>query len=145
MYLYLLEFTCAVEDHPAVKTWLSKANPDGILISTSQYGDELLSVLAHDQTLTETHKKLRQHPAISSCVEKQRVVYRITTITAPELVLSSFPLREGEEWYPGIGKMAYLCIQAHQLSGEQISWLTTNPRIVAWESFFDLIPMPEVR
>ena len=113
-----------------------------MLISTSQYWDEILAVLANDQTLAEDREKLQLHPAISSCVEKQCNVYRITTTTAPKKALSLFPLREGEEWYQGPAKVAYLCVQSRQLSDVQISWLTTSEDIAAWEYRFDLTPMP---
>ena len=78
----------------------------------------------------------------TSCVENCCLVYRIVAATALERVISSFPLHEGEEWYLGTEKTAYLCTQWHQLSAEQMSWLLTNPAIVAWEDRFGLTPMP---
>jgi hypothetical protein len=113
-----------------------------VLISARQYDDEILAVLANDEALTEEHKKLQGHPAISSSEEKWRAVYRVAPTTAPESALSSFPLREGEEWYLGAEKTAYLCVQSHQLSDEQISWLNTSTDIATWEDHFDLTPMP---
>jgi hypothetical protein len=142
MYLHLLEFTYAVADREGVETWLSQADLGGAaLISIKQYDDEILAVLASYQALVEEHKKLQQHPAISSCVAKQCTVYRITTTTAPASALSSFPLREEEEWYQGAQKTAYLCVQSHQLSEEQTSWLATNADIIAWEDLFELPPL----
>ena len=141
MYLYLLEFTYVVVDHKAVETWLAQAHLHGVLISISQYHDEMLAVLANEQALVEEYRTLHRHPAISSCVEKYCDVYRIMTTSAPKQVLSSFPLREGEEWYGGIEKMAYLCVQSHQLSGEQIFWLANNKNITAWQDRFDLTSM----
>jgi hypothetical protein len=142
MYLYLLEFIYRVKDRELVETWLSRENLGGVLISTRQYGDEILAVLANDQALVEARKQLRRHPAVSSCVEKWCLVYRIVATTTLELVISSFPLRGGEEWYLGTEKMAYLCTQWHQLSTEQMSWLLTSPTIVSWEDQFDLTPIP---
>ena len=147
MHLYLLEFTYAVEDRETVETWLSQADLGGaVLISAEKYDDEILAVLANYQALTEAHKKLQQHPAISSCVAKQYAVYRITTAAAPASVLRSFPLKEGEKWYLGAGQTAYLCVQSHLLSEAQISWLVTSPDIIpdiiAWEDLFDLTPWP---
>jgi len=113
-----------------------------VLISTRQYWDDILTVLVSEQILAEDRKKLLQHPAISSCVEKQGNVYRITTTTAPKKVLSSFPLREAEEWYLGPEKVAYLCVQSYLLSEEQITWLATSEDIAVCEYLFDLTPMP---
>ncbi len=142
MYLHLLEFTYAVADREAVETWLSRVDlGEAALMSVKQYDDEMLVVLANYQALDKQHKKLQQHPAISSCVAKQCTVYRITTTTAPASALYSFPLREEEEWYQGAEKTAYLCVQSHQLSEEQTSWLATNADIIAWEDFFDLTPL----
>ena len=142
MYLHLLEFTYAVADRETVETWLSRVDlGETALMSVKQYDDEILAVLANYQALAEEHKKLQQHPAISSCVAKQRTVYRIITTTAPASVLYSFPLREEEEWYQGAEKTAYLCVQSQQLSEEQTSWLTTNADIIACEDLFDLTPL----
>jgi hypothetical protein len=98
--------------------------------------------LANEEALTEEHKKLRGNPAISSSEEKRRAVYRVAPTIAPESALSSFPLREGEEWYLGAEKTAYLCVQSPPLSDEQISWLVTNTDIATWDYLFDLTPMP---
>jgi hypothetical protein len=141
MYLYLLEFTYAVMNHKTVETWLAQAHLGGALISVSQYHDEMLAVLASEQSLGEEYRTLHWHPAISSCVEKYRAVYRIVTAVAPKLVLSSFPLRAGEEWYVGTEKIAYLCVQLHPLGAEQISWLANNKNITAWQDRFDLTSM----
>src|SRR5438067_691545 len=116
MDLHLLEFEYRVEDRETVETWLSQAGLDGVLLSIEQYNNEMLAVLASNQTLKEARLKLQQHPAISSSTEKQRVVYRVVTTTAPGLVLSSFPFREGEEWYLGAEKTAYLSMQSRLLS-----------------------------
>ena|SRR5260370_42150477 len=142
MNLYLLEVTYAAQDRETVEPWLSQADLGCVLLSSEQYNDEILSVLASNQALVETSKKLCQHPAISSCEGKQRVIYRIATTTAPEHVLCSFPFRLGEEWYVGPGKTTYFSAQSHQLSEKQISWLATNPAIATWEDAFDLTPMP---
>ena len=79
MNLYLLEVTYAAQDRKTVEPWLSQANLGCVLLSSEQYNDEILTVLASNQALVETSKKLCQHPAISSCEEKRRDIYRIAT------------------------------------------------------------------
>jgi hypothetical protein len=142
MYLFLLAFTYAVDDRKAVEEWLSQAGLDSVLLSTERYNDEILAVLANYQEVTEDGRKLHLHPAISSCIEKQCPVTRVVTTIAPEQVLRSFPLREGEEWYLGSGHTAYLCTASRWLSDKQISWLATCTTISAWDYVFDLTPMP---
>ena len=141
MYLHLLELIYAVEDTEVVKMWLSQAGLGGVLISTEQYNEEMLVVLADDHTLVELYAKLRLCPAISSCEGKRRAVYRIMTTIAPEWAIYSFPLGEGEEWYRGDENTAYLCKQFQQFSDEQICWLATCRHIVRWECSFDLMPI----
>ncbi len=142
MYLFLLAFTYAVDDRKTVEAWLSQADLDSVLLSTERYNDEILAVLANYQEAREDGIKLRQQPAISSCMEKQCPVIRVVTAVAAERVLRSFPLREGEEWYLGAGHTAYLCTSSHWLSDTQISWLATCTTISAWNYTFDLAPMP---
>lgn len=142
MYVYILEFVYAAEDRETVEKWLAQAELGGVLLSSEPYDDEILAILASSRAFGEKSRKLRQHPLISSCEAKQCAMYRITTTTAPGWVLHSFPLREGEEWYPGSRQTAYLCLQSHQLSNEQISWLATSTAIVGWEYAFDLAPLP---
>jgi hypothetical protein len=139
MYLHLLEITYAVEDRATIETWLSQAYLGGAIISTEQYSDEILAVLASEQVLGETYQELQRHPAISSCEKKRRAVYRVTTITEPKHALCAFPFREGEEWYVGSGKMIYLCVLSHRLSEQQAAWLATNTHISEWKYLFDLI------
>ena len=138
MYLNLIELIYPVHDAEIVKTWISEAGLGCVLISTEQYGEEMLVVLANDQALVELHAKLRLCPAISSCEGKRRAVYRIVTRILPEWVLYSFPLGEGEEWYQGNGNTAYLCKECHQFSDEQIAWLATCRHIIRWEHSFNL-------
>lgn len=140
MYLSLLEFTYAVEDRDAVEGFLSQADLAGVLISTEQYDDEILAVLASHQEPVSAYQQLRRHPAISFCEVKRRVVYRVTTITAPKLALSSFP-GENSEWYHGDANVTYLSTQTDQLSDKQVSWLAACAQIVAWEYQFDLAPV----
>src|SRR5207245_11215863 len=90
---------------------------------------------------TEAHRRLQSYAAISSCEAKRYAVYRVTTTVASEQVLRSFPLGESQEWYPGDGQTAYLCVQSHHLDAEQISWLATCTQITAWECLFDLVPL----
>ena len=141
MYVNLLEIVYAVEDRETVETLLSQANLGGVIISTEQYDEEILSVLASEQTLLPALKQLHHHRAIASCEEKRRTIYRVATSTEPEHVLCSFPFREGEEWYTGPGATSYLSVQAHDLSDEQISWLAARTDIVNWKYDFDLTPV----
>ncbi len=141
MYLYLLVFTYAAEDHTLVEADLPQMYPGGVLISTEQYDDEMLAVLASHQTPDGVCQGLIQHPAISSCVEKHCPVYQVVTNTPPEKVLRTFPLREGEEWYLGEGRSGYLCVQSPLLSARQVAWLATSTEIAAWEYWFSLVPM----
>lgn len=141
MYLYLLVFTCAVEDYKLVENDLARLHPDGVLISVEQYDDELLVVLASHQTPGDACQKLIQHPAVSSCVERYSPVYHVVTGIPPARTLHTFPLREGEEWYLGEGPNAYLCMQSPLLSPKQVSWLATSTQIAAWEYWFSLVPV----
>lgn len=142
MQLFLLEFTYAVDNRKVVEDWLSQAHLDSTLLSTEQYNNEMLAVLANYQDVTEDGRKLHRHPAISSCVEKQRFITRVVTTISPDLILRAFPLREGDEWYLGRGQTIYLCTTSRWLSERQISWLATCTHISAWESVFDLAPTP---
>lgn len=117
------------EDHATIEAWLAQTGLGGMVISTEQYDDEILTVLADVQPLEKVRQQLQQHPAISTCEEKLRAVFRVTMTTAPGHVLCSFPFRGGEEWYVGAGKTAYLCTQSHQLNDQQISWLAANAQI----------------
>lgn len=141
MYLYLLEITYNVDERAKAEEWLTQAQLDGVIVSVEQYNDEILAVLANKQSLADACHVLRQQPLITSCEGKRRAVYRITTATASEHVLCSFPFRAGEEWYLGPGNIAYLCVQSPQLCEKQMAWLTSNPAITAWRAVFDLIPM----
>lgn len=141
MYVYLLEFTYAARDREAVEKWLAQTDLGGVLLSTEPYDDEVLAVLASTQAFGTTSQRLSQHALIASCEAKQCAMYRITTTATPGWVLHSFPLREGEEWYPGAGQTAYLCLQSHQISHEQIRWLAISTAIVSWEYAFDLAPL----
>lgn len=141
MYVYLLEFTYAAKDREAIERWLAQADLGGVLLSTEPYDDEILAVLASNRAFGTASQSLSQYPLIASCEAKQCVMYRITTTSTPGCVLHSFPLREGEEWYPGAEQTAYLCLQSHQLSHEQIRWLAVNTAIVGWEYIFDLAPL----
>jgi hypothetical protein len=143
MYLHLLELIYAVEDGDRIQMWLSDADLRGVFISSEQYDDQMLIVLADNQPLAEAHKRLRRCPAVSSCEEKLCAVYRIITTIKPEIVFRSFPLRNGEEWYWGGEKTIYLCLTTHELSKEQISWLVTCRHIAEWEGFFNLGPRPK--
>lgn len=138
MYLHLLEIVYTVESRETVEMWLSQANLGSVVISTEQYNDEILAVLASEQAVEEAHQEMQWHPAISSCEGKQRVVYRITTTSTSEHALCSFPFRHGEECYVGPEKMIYLSVQSHQLNENQLSWLAENSDIVKWEYLFDL-------
>ena len=142
MYLFLLEFTYASEDREIIETWLAQANLDGTLICTMQYDDEILSVLASKHTLIEEQQKILRLPAISSCEEKHHAVYHVTTKVAPELVLRAFPFDEDEEWYRESERTAYVCLQSHQFSSQQISWLAACTQIESWEYLFALSPAP---
>ncbi|HEY1350540.1 MAG TPA: hypothetical protein VGF67_13030 [Ktedonobacteraceae bacterium] len=139
MYLYLLTFTYAVEDWKLVDADLARIHPDGVLISTEQYDDEVLAVLASHQPVDEVCNRLAQHPAVSSCVGKHCPVYHIITSTTPEKALRTFPLREGEEWYLGGGRSVYLCVQSPLLGARQVSWIATSTEIAAWEYWFNLV------
>ena len=141
MYLGLLEIAYAVEDQEEAEALLSQENLGGVIISTEQYEDEILSVLANEETLLPAYRKLHGNYAIVSCEVKWRAVYLVTTTTEPKHALCSFPFRDGEEWYLGQGKTIYLSVQAHGLSDEQISWLATRPNIVDWKYDFELIPV----
>jgi len=141
MYLYLLVFTYALEDHTLVEADLAEIHPGGVLISATQYDDEMLAVLASHQAPGEAYQKLLQHPAVSSCTESHCPVYHVVTSTPPEKALRTFPLREGEEWYLGEGQNGYLCVLSPLLSAKQISWLATSTEIGAWEYWFSLVPM----
>lgn len=142
MYLYLLEITYPVHECARVETWLSQAQLGGVIISIEQYTDEILAVLASEQSLKEeVCQQVRLHSAISSCEGKRRAVYRVTTKTTSEHVLCSFPFRAGEEWYLGSENSAYLCVQSPQLSDKQLAWLATNAAIAEWRSRFDLVPV----
>lgn len=141
MYLYLLVFTYAAEDHKLVEADLAQIHPGGVLISAEQYDDEMLAVLASHQTPDEAYQKMIQHPAISSCMERHCSVYHVETSAPPEKALRTFPLREGEEWYLGQGRNVYLCVQSPLLSARQVSWLATSMEIAAWEYWFSLVPM----
>jgi hypothetical protein len=142
MHLYLLEFVYAVKDREIIEAWIAQTDLGGVLICTMQYDEEILAVLASEHQLAEAFQKICQQPAISSCEEKHAVVFRVTTRVAPELAFRSFPFSEGEEWYRGGAQTAYLCLQSHQLSNEQISWLATCTQIVDWNRFYVLSPIP---
>jgi hypothetical protein len=142
MYLYLLEFTYAVEDREAVESWLGKAGLSGVLISVQQYDDEMFAVLADKQSVPEDQKKLGVHAAISSSQAKRRALYRITTKSAPRSVLRSFPLEDDDEWYAGDERMMYLSLPSHKFGHKQIAWLAMCPDIVLWEDTFPLTPLP---
>jgi len=141
VYLYLLAFIYTVKHRETVEAWLSQANLGGVLINIRQYDDEILALLASHQPLEEERQKLCEHPAISSCEAKECFVFRVTTTSAPELVFRSFPLRWGEEWYPGAGRTVYLCLQSGLLSDQQISWLSSRTEIAEWRDMFDLTSM----
>jgi hypothetical protein len=142
MFLNLLEIAYAIENREVVETWLSQANLGGVIISTEQYDDEILSVLASAQALFPALIQLQQNSAITSCEEKLRAIYRVITSTEPKHALCSFPFRDGEEWYLGSGETIYLSVQSHELSDEQISWLAASADIVDWKYTFALTPVP---
>lgn len=141
MYLHLLELIHAVDDTEVVERWLSRAGLDDILIRTEQHNKKTLALLADDDMLAELYARLRHCPVISSCEGKRKAVYRILTPIAPERFIYSFPLGMGDEWYQGNENTVYLCMQFHDFSDEQISWLATCRYIVSWEPFFDLVPI----
>ncbi len=141
MYLSLLEFIYAAKDHETIEAWLAQAHLNSVLICMMQYDEEILAVVASDHQLTETSQKMYEQPAISSWEEKRAYVYRVITTVAPELVLRSFPFGEGEEWYRGRGQTAYLCLQTHQFSNEQVSWLATCKQIIHWDFSWALVPV----
>lgn len=141
MYLYLLEFTYAVEDRETVETWLGRASLSGVLISVQQYDDEMFAVLADKQSVPEDQKKLGLHTAISSCQAKRRALYRITTKGAPRPALRSFPLEEDDEWYAGDERTMYLSLPVHRFGHKQIAWLAMCSEIVLWEDTFALTPL----
>lgn len=141
MYLYLLALTYALEDRELVEAHLAQMHLEAVLISTEVYDDELLAVLASRQELEEVCEMLKRHPAVSSCVKKHCPVYHMITSAAPEQVLRTFPLREGEEWYLGEGRSVYLCVQSPLLSARQVSWIATSTQIASWEYWFDLVPV----
>lgn len=138
MYLHLLEIVYAIEGREAVEMWLSQANLSSVVISTEQYDNEILAVLASKHAVEEAHQEMQWHPAISSCEGKKRVVYRITTTSTSEHALDSFPFCHGEEYYVGPKKTMYLSVLSHQLSEKQLSWLIENSDVVEWEYLFDL-------
>lgn len=142
MYLSLLECVYDVKDRERVEAWLIQANLGGVLICTIQYDEEILAVLASRYRLLEALQKICRQPAISSCEEKCANVFRVTTTVAPEQVIRSFPFREKEEWYQGIGQAAYLCLQTPQFAYEQLVWLASSRYILAWDSTYALIPVP---
>ncbi|HVU66122.1 MAG TPA: hypothetical protein VHD63_03295 [Ktedonobacteraceae bacterium] len=141
MRLYLLEIVYTVEKCEAVEGWLARTDLGGVVISTEQYDEEILAVLASERTLEKAYLQAWQHPFISSCEEKQRMVYRVTTASDPQHALCSFPFRPGEEWYAGSANMMYLSVQARQLSEKQLCWLAENTAITRWEHQFDLVPV----
>lgn len=141
MNLSLLECVYAVKDRDTIETWLAQADHDGVLISTMQYDEEMLAVLASEQRLFDALQQVCQQPAISSCEEKHADVFRLITTVPARLVVRTFPFRAGEEWYQGSEHTAYLCLQSHQLSYEQLAWLATCPHIRAWDSFYALSPV----
>jgi hypothetical protein len=141
MHLYLLEIVYALERCEAVEEWLARTDLGGVVISTEQYDEEILAVLASEQTLEKAYLQVWQHPFVSSCEEKQRVVYRVTTTSDPQHALCSFPFRPGEEWYTGPANMMYLSVQSRQLSEKQLCWLAESTTITRWEHRFDLIPV----
>lgn len=141
MYLYLLIFTYAAEDHKLVEADLPRIHPEGVLISTERYDDEVLAVVASHQTPGEAYQRLARHPAVSSCAERHCPVYHVVTGAAPAQELCTFPLREGEEWYQGEGQHVYLCVQSPLLSARQVSWLATSKEITAWDYWFSLVPL----
>ncbi len=138
MYLHLLEIVYGVEDRKAVEGWLSQTHLGGVVISTEQYDDQILAVLASEQALEEASQHLQRYPAVSSCEEKWRFVYRIAITSASEHILSSFPFSPGEEWYIGPEKTMYLSVQTQQLGEKQLAWLARSPDIARWEYLFDL-------
>ncbi len=141
MHVHLLEIVYASENRETVETWLSRADLGGVIISTEQYDDEVLAVLASEQSLGEALQQVRQQPAISSYEEKRRAIYRFTTTITPEHVLCSFPFHNGEEWYLGSGNVAYLCMPADQFNCIQVSWLAHSTDIDEWCPVFDLVPV----
>jgi hypothetical protein len=142
MYLYLLAFTYAFEDRTLVEEDLARMYPAGVLISVQLYDDELLAVMAshQEQEHEEAAERLKQHPAVSSCLKRHCPVYHIVTSAEPELALRAFPLREGEEWYQGDGRSVYLCVQSPLLGARQVSWIAVSTDIAAWEYWFNLVP-----
>lgn len=142
MYLSLLEFIYATKDCDVIETWFGRADLEGVLISTMQYDEEILAVLASERRLIDTLQKMYRQPAISSCEEKHAAVYRVTTTVAPELVFRSFPFGAGEEWYHGPERTAYLCLRSHHLNGGQITWVATCTQIVTWDALSVLSPVP---
>jgi hypothetical protein len=141
MNLSLLECVYAVKDRVAIERWLPQVDPTSVLICTMQYDDEILAVLASEQRLWNAYLKISRHPAISACEEKHAIVFRLTTTLPANLVVRSFPFREGEEWYQGADNTAYICLQSHELSHEQLAWLAICPHIRAWESSYALAPV----
>ena len=141
MHLYLLEITYAAQDKQDVEAWLAHAPLTGVIISTEQYDDEILAVLASEQALGTAHQYVRQQHAVTSSQRKRRAVFRITTTTSPEHVLCAFPFRGGEEWYIGPGNVAYLSVQSHQLTDRQRDWLASNEEIADWQETFELESM----
>jgi hypothetical protein len=141
MYLYLLAFTYAFEDRALVEADLARIHPEGVLISAELYDDEMLAVLASHQEPEEAAERLKQHPAVSSCLKRHCPVYHIVTSTEPEKALRTFPLREGEEWYQGDGSSVYLCMQSPLLGARQVSWIATSTEITTWEYWFNLAPV----
>lgn len=141
MYLYLLAFTYAFEDRALVEADLARIHPEGVLVSARLYDDEILAVLAshQEQEHEEAAERLKQHPAVSSCIKRHCPVYHILISTEPEQALRTFPLREGEEWYQGDGQSVYLCVQSPLLGTRQVSWIATSTEIAAWEYWFNLV------
>lgn len=139
MNLYLLEITYAVRDQQEVEAWLAHAPLNGVVISTEQYDDEILSVLASEQALGTAHQYVRRQDAVTSSQRKRRAVFRVSTTTSPEHVLCTFPFRAGEEWYIGTGNVAYLSVQSHKLTERQRDWLASNVAISNWQEAFELV------
>lgn len=144
MYLYLLEFTYALEDSAAVEAWMSAEEIGGVLISAQQYDDEIFAVLACGLPLVEGYQKLLSCPHVSSCQARRRFLYRVTATTTARSVFRSFPLGEDHEWYAGGERVVYLSLPSPVLARKQISWLAASPEVVEWENDFALVPIGAV-
>ncbi len=138
MYVHLLEIVYKVEHRDSAEKWIAHTNHAGVVISIERYGDEILTIIASEQSLEGPLQQLRLHPSISFCEEKRRAVYRITTVSTSEHTLCSFPFRFGEEWYSGPEKIMYLSLQSHRLSNKQLCWLRENVNITGWQEQFPL-------